>query len=82
MNVHHLIKLANNIGSFFESEPDRAKAVQGVVTHIRNYWEPRMRRRIFEYLDEQNGEGLSELVLEALKTQRESLMPRESKLHA
>jgi len=78
MNIHHLVKLANNIGAFFESEPDRAKAMQGVATHIRNFWEPRMRRQIFEHVDKENGEGLSELVLEALRTHREKLVPVES----
>ena len=32
MDIHHLIKLANNIGSFFESEPDKTKGAQGVAT--------------------------------------------------
>jgi formate dehydrogenase subunit delta len=75
MDIHHLTKLANNIGSFFEAEPDKAKAAQGVATHIRNFWEPRMRRQILAYLDEKKGEGLSDLVLTALKTHRQELTP-------
>jgi formate dehydrogenase subunit delta len=51
MDIHHLIKLANNIASFFESEPDKVKGAQGVATHIKNFWEPRMRRQILAYLD-------------------------------
>lgn len=76
MDIHRLIKLANNIGAFFEAEPDRAKGVQGVANHLRSFWEPRMRRQILAYLDEQNGEGLSELVLAALRTHREELTPK------
>jgi formate dehydrogenase subunit delta len=73
MDIHHLTKLANNIGSFFESEPDRAKGAQAVAAHIRSFWDPRMRRQILEHVEQHNGAGLSDLVLEALRTHRESL---------
>jgi len=76
MDIHRLIKLANNIGAFFEAEPDKAKGAQGVATHIKNFWEPRMRRQVLEYLDAQQGEGLSDVVLTALRTHREELAPR------
>ena len=75
MNIEHLTKLANNIGSFFEAEPDRPKAIQGVANHIRSFWEPRMRRQILIYLDEKNGEGLSAIVLDALRAYRKELTP-------
>ena len=77
MDIHHLTKLANNIGSFFEAEPDQEKGAQGVATHIRSFWEPRMRRQILAYLDEKNGEGLSPLVLTALRTHWQELTPHE-----
>jgi formate dehydrogenase subunit delta len=76
MDIHHLIKLANNIASFFESEPDKVKGAQGVATHIKNFWEPRMRRQILAYLDEENGKGLSPLVLAALQDYRRDLAPQ------
>jgi len=76
MDIHHLTKLANNIGSFFEAEPDKEKGARGVATHIRNFWEPRMRRQILAYLDETNGSGLSPLVLTALRTHRQELVPK------
>jgi formate dehydrogenase subunit delta len=75
MDVEHLTKLANNIGAFFEAEPDRNKAVKGVANHIRSFWEPRMRRQIFAHLDEKDGEGLTPLVLEALRSHRKELAP-------
>ena len=75
MDIHRLIKLANNIGSFFEADPDKTKAAQSVATHIKSFWEPRMRRQILEYVDTQQGEGLSDVVLNALRTHREELMP-------
>jgi len=76
MDIHHLVKMANNIGNFFESEPDKAKAAKGVADHIRSFWEPRMRRQMFTYLDESAGEGLNELVLTALRRHRTELEVR------
>ena len=78
MNIHHLIKLANDIGAFFEAEPDRAKGAEGVANHVKSFWEPRMRRQILTYFDEHNGEGLSELVRNALRIHREELTPRSN----
>ncbi|MEI2299274.1 formate dehydrogenase subunit delta [Ensifer sp. MJa1] len=58
-----LIYMANQIATFFKSQP-QAEAAQGVATHINKYWEPRMRRKLFEHIDK-GGEGLTPLVLEA-----------------
>ncbi|MCQ8105016.1 formate dehydrogenase subunit delta [Methylomonas sp. SURF-2] len=66
MEKSNLIKMANDIGSFFKSEPDRALAIQGVEQHIRNFWEPRMRKEIIEYL-EKGGTELMDIVAEAVK---------------
>jgi formate dehydrogenase subunit delta len=76
MDIHHLAHLANSIGAFFEAEADKKKAAQSVANHIRNFWEPRMRRQILVHLDEKQGEGLSELVLTALRTHRSELTPK------
>lgn len=66
MDNSNLIKMANNIGSFFKSEPDRELAIQGVEQHIKNFWEPRMRKQITEYLDN-GGNELMDIVAEAVK---------------
>jgi formate dehydrogenase subunit delta len=73
MDIHHLVKMANSIGDFFGSEPDKVKRVEGVADHIRLFWDPRMRRQILAHIDQSSGEGLSELVLDALRTHREEL---------
>ena len=70
MDIQHLVKMANNIASFFETEPDRSKGAQGVAEHLRNFWDPRMRRQILNYADEQEGAGLKQIVLEALRKLR------------
>jgi formate dehydrogenase subunit delta len=61
-----LIYMANQIATFFQSQPAN-EAAEGVATHINKYWEPRMRRKLFEHIDV-GGEGLNPLVLEAAST--------------
>ncbi len=51
MDVHHLAKMANQIGSFFEAYPDREFATREIAGHIRKFWEPRMRNAMFEQLE-------------------------------
>lgn len=65
MDNDNLIKMANNIGAFFKSEPDRELAVKGVEQHIRNFWEPRMRKAIIDYV-QQGGTALMDIVSEAV----------------
>ena len=68
-----LARMANQIGSFFASEPDHALALEGIAGHLRRFWEPRMRRQLLLWLDETGGPELSPLVLEAIQTHRERL---------
>lgn len=60
-----LVRMANQIASFFASQPE-ATRVDGVATHINKFWEPRMRRQLFEIVDA-GGAGLDPLVLDAAK---------------
>jgi len=76
MDIHRLIKMANEIGAFFESDPDRAAALEGVAGHIKRFWDPRMRRELLGWVDQHEGEGLHELALAAIKGNRDKLMPR------
>jgi formate dehydrogenase subunit delta len=68
MEVSRLIKMANDIGTFFASDKDAARGAAGVADHIRKFWHPRMRHEILVHLDEGGGEGLTPIVLEALRT--------------
>ncbi|MBB3611953.1 formate dehydrogenase subunit delta [Rhizobium sp. BK602] len=58
-----LVYMANQIATFFKTQPAN-EAAQGVATHINKFWEPRMRRQLFEIIDHGDS-GLSPLVLEA-----------------
>jgi formate dehydrogenase subunit delta len=67
MDVHRLVKMANEIGMFFEGAADRREAVASIAAHLRNFWEPRMRVQIIEYARHGDGE-LKDLVKEAVLT--------------
>ncbi len=58
-----LIVMANQIARFMESKP-HAEGLQGLASHINDFWEPRMRRQLFAVLDA-GGAGLRPLVREA-----------------
>ena len=68
MSHDKLIHMANQIATFFESKP-HAEGVTGVAGHINAYWEPRMRRHLFEVIDA-GGAALKPLVMEAADTIR------------
>ncbi len=73
MNTESLVKMANQIGDFFEAMPDRPEALQGIAHHIRNFWEPRMRRELLAYLDQHGVSQLKPIVAQALAAHRDML---------
>jgi geranylgeranyl pyrophosphate synthase len=66
-----LIYMANQISKFFETKPE-AEGAAGIAAHINDFWEPRMRRHLFEVVDA-GGTGLRPLVLLAAKSIRRPL---------
>lgn len=70
MDINHLVKMANQIGAFFESMPDRQQALADAASHLQKSWDPRMRRQLQQYVDEQGGAQLSSFVQEALRAHR------------
>jgi formate dehydrogenase subunit delta len=77
MNPKTLITMANQIGEFFASMPDRAQAQANIADHIRRYWDPRMRRAILAALDDEAEATatLLPIVREALTKSRDVLIP-------
>jgi len=65
MDIHRLAKMANEIGEFFGQVPDREEAITSIAAHLRNFWEPRMRRQIIEYA-RGDGADLKEIVRAAI----------------
>ncbi len=65
MKIEYLVKMANEIGAFFASEPDAEVAVDAVAGHLRRFWDPRMRAQIVAH-QAQGGAGLSDLARRAV----------------
>ena len=66
MNIDLLIKMANQITEFWEGEAGHDVAVKEVATHLRRYWEPRMRKQMITYLEERQGSGLNDVAKAAV----------------
>jgi formate dehydrogenase subunit delta len=66
MNIDLLIKMANQITEFWEGEAGHDVAVKEVATHLRRYWEPRMRKQMITYLEEMQGSGLNDVAKAAV----------------
>nr|WP_315237975.1 formate dehydrogenase subunit delta [uncultured Albidiferax sp.] len=75
MNSDHLIHMANQIGDFFQTMPEREEALDDLATHIRKFWEPRMRRTLLAALDTEEAQGMHEIVQAALRKHRADLQP-------
>ena len=65
MKIERLIKMANDIGDFFNAESNKEIAAEGITKHILRSWDPRMRRDIIAYC-QQDGSALSELSRKAV----------------
>lgn len=75
MDAHKLVKMANEIGAFFQGDTDRRAALDATAGHLKRFWDPRMRRELLRWVDETGGEGLTPFVLEAILANREKLTP-------
>jgi len=73
MHTDSLVRMANQIGTFFEAMPDRAEALEGVAQHIQRFWEPRMRRDLLAHIDAAGTGGLNGMVVDAIASHRAAL---------
>ena len=72
MNPDTLIRMANQIGAFFEAMPDCEQAVMDIAGHLRRTWEPRMRARLLATLGTADEVKLKPLVREAVIALRQT----------
>ena len=61
-----LVRMANDIGNFFRSQPNREEAIAGIANHIKSFWTKRMREKIVPHVQDEGG-GLDELPRAALR---------------
>jgi formate dehydrogenase subunit delta len=81
MNNSNLIFMANKIGVFFESMPDRKEALEGIAKHLKSFWEPRMRKAFLAEVDGEHSQEISPIVLAAVREHRDLLGQSIIKTH-
>ncbi|AUN96097.1 formate dehydrogenase subunit delta [Pseudazoarcus pumilus] len=74
MNVQTLIKMANQIGTFFEPEVAIEVAADDTAGHIKRFWDPRMRHALIQHVDAYGDEELLPVVAAALDRNRTALL--------
>lgn len=73
MNEGRLVSMANQIATSFRTLPEQ-QAAESTATHIRQFWDPRMRKTLLAHL-ETGGDGLlpgARKAAELLKAQTET----------
>ena len=65
MRIERLVAMANDISAFFAADPDRGEAARNVATHLRRFWDPRMRRQIVAHF-QSGGNGLHDIARAAV----------------
>jgi formate dehydrogenase subunit delta len=63
--------MANDIGAFWAAEPDKREAAKNVASHLKRFWDPRMRREIVAHYRE-GGAGLDDIARSAVAMLAES----------
>ena len=70
-----LVRMANDIGNFFRSQPNREDAIAGIANHIKSFWTRRMREKIVPYVED-DGNELDELPRQALRRLMQQATPK------
>lgn len=66
MQTETLVKMANQIGDFFESYPDQAQAQLDIAHHLNRFWTKDMRNQIAAHVKQNYGTGLHSKVISAI----------------
>lgn len=66
MDIENLIRMANQIGEFFEPMPNREQSLSDIALHLKRSWAPVMRRQLLDHIERNGGNGIREIVKEAV----------------
>jgi formate dehydrogenase subunit delta len=69
-NIDNLVTMANQIGDFFAPMKNQQKSQEEIIEHLKRTWDPRMRTALANHAQQHNGEGLNQIVLEAVRTHK------------
>ena len=64
------MRMANQIATFFDSMPERDEALLELATHLKKFWEPRMRHALLSQIDTGTAQTLHPLVLQSIERHR------------
>ena len=64
MSPEKMVMMANQIAGFFNSQP--GDSAERIAEHLRDYWEPRMRAQLLQYI-QAGGDNLNPSVKEAAR---------------
>ena len=69
MKDNTLIAMANQIGAFFKSYPDKEQAIKDIAGHLNKFWPPVMRKKIVEIVSSKSfkNDDLDQMVFKAIK---------------
>ena len=69
MEKNNLITMANQIGAFFKSYPDKEQATKDIAGHLNKFWPPVMRKKIVEIISSEDfkSDEMNQMVLDAIK---------------
>lgn len=78
MNDEKIVRMANQIASFFRSYPED-EARKGIHDHLKAFWTPRMREALASYAS-RDGRNLDPLVVKALQPPEAAKNPIEKEV--
>lgn len=67
MDVEKLIKMANQIGDFFEANPDSEEAKREIASHLKKFWNSVMINSLVSHVQQHQGQGLHPQVIAAVQ---------------
>lgn len=67
MDIEKLVKMANQIGDFFEANPDVEDAKLEIASHLKKFWNSVMIKAIVAHVQQQQGAGLHPRVVAAIQ---------------
>jgi formate dehydrogenase subunit delta len=67
MDIEKLIKMANQIGDFYEAYPDKDEAAKEIGGHLNRFWNSSMRKGIVGHVESKQGVGLHPCVVDAVR---------------
>lgn len=65
MDIAVLVRMANDIGHFFDAYPDKDRAAGAIAAHLKQFWDPAMRRQLVDHAAK-DGAGLDTSVKKAV----------------